>query len=72
MYHTHPTPVQIWCGLMAAGVEMTDAQWEAAMSHAGEQHAGVKHDVERALFNAQTATTRMASSLKILRESEAA
>lgn len=72
MYHTHPTPIQIWCGLIHAGVELTDAQWEAAMAHAGEQHAAVKHDVERALFEAQTSTTRMAKSLQILRESEAA
>ena len=72
MYHTHPTPIQIWCGLIKAGVDLTDAQWQAAMAHAGEQHAEARHEVERALVKAKTATTRMADSLKLLRESEAA
>lgn len=72
MYHTHPTPIQIWCGLMAAGVELTDEKWAYAIKHAHALHDEAKHEVERALFEAQTANTSMADSLKILRESEAA
>lgn len=71
-YHLHPTPIQIWCGLIKAGVDLTDDKWADAMMHAHELHDEAKHEVERALFEAQTATTRMTKSLQILRESEAA